>query len=181
MAEFGMNIGVVSIKLQHEDIVSLWKRFDRNPIYGGPCLILNRDTGLALDARADGKVGDHSTLWSAHAAPWQQWRINRVKQMDDEVEIVSESNGLWLTTMAMGYKWGDVWLHNKLSHNWSRRWRLKATEDRAAFAIENASSGFALDAAYEVLKKPQEDRNPHVWPSNGEPWQQWMIVRLPLT
>lgn len=176
MPDVTINLGLGSITIRHEEIVALKKRFTRNPIYGGPCLILNRDTGLALDAGPDSGVGAHNTLWTAHAAPWQQWRL---QSFGNEVEIVSESNGLWLTTMARGSKWGEVWLHNKLSHDWSRRWKIKATEDRAAFAIENAASGFALDAGYEVLKKEQKDRDPHVWESNGDPWQQWMIVRLP--
>jgi hypothetical protein len=174
MPDFTIHVGLASITIRHEEIVALRKRFDRNPIYWGPCMILNRETGLALDAGPDGKVGDHNVLWSAHAGPWQQWRL---RQVGDEVEIVSESNGLWLTTMATGYDWGEVWLHNKLSHDWSRHWRLKASEDRVAFVIENAASGFALDAG----AKAENGRDPHLWRTHWAPWQQWMIVRLPLT
>jgi Ricin-type beta-trefoil lectin domain-like len=86
---------------------------------------------------------------------------------------------LWLTTMATGTKWGETWLDNRVHHDWSRRWRLRSTEDRAAFVIENASSGFALDAGAEPDKENKHD--PHVWPTNREPWQQWIIVRLPFT
>jgi hypothetical protein len=174
MPDFTLNIGIGSIKFRHEELVTLWKRFDRNPLYGGPCMILNRDTGLALDAGPDGGVGAHNVLWSAHAAPWQQWRI---RSFGDEVEIVSESNHLWLTTMAKGFEWGEVWLHDKLNHDWSRRWRLKATDDRVASVIENAASGFALDAGQEA----ENGRDPHLWPTHWPSWQQWIIVRLPLT
>jgi hypothetical protein len=174
MPDFSIHIGLASITIRHEEIVSLKRRFNRNPIYQGPCMILNRDTGLALDAGPDGKVGSHNVLWSAHAAPWQQWRLRRA---GDEVAIVSESNGLWFTTMATGYDWGEVWLHNKLSHDWSKRWRLKVSDDRVAFVIENAASGFALDAGAEA----ENGRDPHLWPTHWAAWQQWIIVRLPLT
>lgn len=174
MPDFTINAGLFSIKIRHEEIVALKRRFDRNPIYGGPCMILSRDTGLALDAGPDDKVGGHNVLWSAHAGPWQQWRL---RQVGDEVEIVSESSGLRLTTMARGSEWGEVWLHNKLNHDWSRRWRLKPTDDRVAFLIENAASGFALDAGEQA----ENGRDPHLWHAHWPPWQQWIIVRLPLT
>ena len=53
------------------------------------------------------------------------------------------------------------------------------SEDRGAFVIENASSGFALDAGQDPDKENRYD--PHVWPANKDPWQQWIIVRLPFT
>ena len=63
--------------LTPEELASLADRFRRDPLLGGPCLILNRHSGLALDAKPDAEVGGHATLWPAHAAPWQQWRIRK--------------------------------------------------------------------------------------------------------
>lgn len=87
-------------------------------------MILSRDTGLALDAGPNTKVGHHNVLWKPHAAPWQQWRFHGVG--GGEVEILSESSGLRLTAMAKRQDWGQAWLDHKLANNWSARWRLKA-------------------------------------------------------
>ncbi len=176
MADFTLNLVFGSITIRDKDIASLKRMFDRNPIYGGPCLILNRANGLALDAGPDSKAGAHSVLWSAHAAPWQQWRLRKT---GDEVEIASASNGLSLTTMATGSKWAETWLDDKVHPDWSRRWKLSSTKDQAAFAIENASSGYALDAGMEPDKDNKHD--PHIWPTTWDPWQQWIIARLPFT
>ncbi|WP_322762622.1 RICIN domain-containing protein [Frankia sp. Cr2] len=51
-------------------------------------MIINRDSGLALDAHPDAKVGDHTCLWQSHAAPWQQWRL---KNTDDGVAFIIEN------------------------------------------------------------------------------------------
>lgn len=173
---YSVGIGPIKLEFTHDELTSLARRFRKNSIYDEPCMILNRANGLALDAGPDGKVGAHNILWSAHAGPWQQWRLKRA---GDGVEIVSESNGLWLTTMSQGIRWGETWLDNKVYHDWSRSWKLRSSEDRVAFAIENASSGFILDAGREPDKDNKYD--PHVWPDNNwDPWQQWIILRLPL-
>lgn len=164
------------ITLTADELASLADRFRRDPIYGGPCLILNRHSGLALDAKTDAAVGKHTTLWSAHAAPWQQWRIRKVGR--GNVEIISEPSGLRLTTMRMAADWSEVWLHDKPRPDWSIEWRLIPTDDRAAFVIENGTSVHALDPGYVATDHHGVD--PYVWSTHGAPWQQWMIVRLPL-
>jgi hypothetical protein len=175
---FKLNLGVVSCTFGPKDLADLARRFRRDPLSDGPCLLLNRHSGLALDARADPRVGDHSTLWSAHAAPWQQWRLREAGR--GTVEIVSESSGLRLTTMAKPNDWGEVWLHRDRPSDWSGRWRLNPTEDRAAFQIQNATSPHSLDAGRDLARQ-EENGDPHVWTGNWDPWQQWIVVRLPLT
>jgi hypothetical protein len=58
--KFAYSVGIGPIKLgfTHEELMSLRNRFRKNPIYDGPCMILNRANGLALDAGPDSKVGD---------------------------------------------------------------------------------------------------------------------------
>jgi hypothetical protein len=138
-AALTLNLGVVSASFTEMELRSLKTRFNRSPLYKGPCLILNRDTGLALDAGQEAKSGAHTVLWQAHGAPWQQWRLHGVG--GGAVEIVSESSGLRLTTMAEGFDWGEVWLDRKTHSNRSTRWRLSAAEDGSAFLIRNADSG----------------------------------------
>lgn len=138
-------------------------------------MILNRETGLALDAGPNTTSGGHNVLWQPHAGPWQQWRLRGVG--GGEIEILSESSGLRLTTMAMPGDWGEVWLDRKQADDWSTRWRLRSTDDGVAFVIQNATSGQALDAG----EKAESGRDPHVWETHWAPWQQWIIVRLPLT
>jgi hypothetical protein len=171
-----LNLGIVKLELTQDQLKSLSDRSNRNSLYRGPCLILSRDTGLALDAGQDAKSGSHTGLWAPHAAPWQQWRLRGVG--GGQIEIVSESCQRRLTTMATGYDWGEIWLDRKERPDWSSRWRLRATKDGAAFLIENARSGFALDAG----EKATNGRDPHVWgESHWAPWQQWIVVRLPLS
>lgn len=175
-ATFTVSLGVVSASFTDIELQSLKARFNRGVLYRGPCLILNRDTGLALDAGTRTRSGDHTVLWQAHGAPWQQWRLRAVG--GGVVEIVSESSGLLLTTMARGFEWGEVWLDRKSHPDWSRRWRLAPTDDRSAFLVQNADSGYALDAG----EAAENGRDPHLWPEgHWAAWQQWMIVRLPLT
>jgi hypothetical protein len=144
-ASVTLNLGVIKITLTQDELASLRKRFNRSPLYNGPCMILNRDTGLALDAGPNAKSGDHNVLWKPHGAPWQQWRLRGVG--GGEIEIRSESSGLRLTTMATPSDWSDVWLDRKQENDWSTRWRLKSTDDGVAFVIRNAASRYALDAA----------------------------------
>ncbi|OHV28612.1 hypothetical protein BCD49_37790 [Pseudofrankia sp. EUN1h] len=171
-----LNFGVVKIELTQDDLSALKGRFTRNPLYRGPCLIINRDTGLALDAHPDAKPGGHTCLWQPHAAPWQQWRLHGTG--GGTIEIISESSGLYLTAMAEGHEWGETWLHDTVKPGWSRQWRIKNTDDGVAFAIQNATSGYALDAGQHA----ENLSDPHLWPTtHWDPWQQWIIARLPLT
>ena len=155
------------ITLTPEELASLADRFRRDPIYGGPCLIVNRHSGLALDAKTDASVGGHTTLWTAHAAPWQQWRIRKAGRAN--VEIVSEPSRLRLTTMRAAGNWTEVWLHNKPQPDWSTEWRLKPTDDRVAFVIENGTSAHALDPGHDATEHHSGD--PHLWATHWEPWQ----------
>jgi hypothetical protein len=164
------------LTLTEDELDSRRDRFNQRDIYDGPCLILSRHSGLALDAKFDSAAGGHTTLWPAHAAPWQQWRIRR--SGDFNVEIVSEASGLLLTTMRAGGDWAEVWLDDKCASDWSSSWLLRPTEDRVAFVIENASSTHALDSGWKL--EDHRSGDPHVWSTNWEPWQQWLVVRLPL-
>lgn len=165
------------VSLTSDEVASLSRRFKRNEIYAGPCLILNRHSGLALDAKVEAGVGGHTTLWPAHAAPWQQWRIRKTR--GEEVQIVSESSKLLLTTMRAGGNWTEVWLHDNPASDWSTNWKLRPSEDKVAFVIENATSTHALDPGWK--REEHHSGDPHVWSTTWEPWQQWMVVRLPLT
>jgi hypothetical protein len=173
-ASITLNLGIVQFKVTQKELSSLHARFNRNPLYKGPCLILNRDTGLALDSGPNTKTGAHNVLWTPHGAPWQQWRFRSTG--GGYVEILKEGTDLRLTAMAEPYDRGEVWLERKNEDEWSTRWRLKNTDDGAAFLIQN-SSGHALDAG----ENASNGRDPHLWSSHWAPWQQWMVLRLPLS
>jgi Ricin-type beta-trefoil lectin domain-like len=170
-----IGIGPVKLTFSPEELASLKARFTKNPIANAPCMILNRATGLALDATRTTISGTHNKLWNAHAGPHQQWRIRALG--NDNVEIVSEQSGMLLTAMARPHDWGEVWLDRKKEADWSTRWRLKESRDKVAFVIENANSGYALDAGRDA----KNGADPHLWRTTWDPWQQWIIARLPLT
>lgn len=153
----------------------LRRRFDLRPLMEGSCMVINRASGLALDATPDADVGTHNQLWSAHGAPWQQWKLEGASK--GAVSIVSQTSRLRLTTMKKGFDWGETWQHNQLAHDWSDRWHLEPTDDRAAFYIVNTDSGFALDAGEEQTN----GADPHVRAKTGGSWQQWLVLRLPLS
>ena len=173
-ASLTVGIGPVKWVIPARDLASLVKRFSKDPIYSGPCLLLNRASGFALDATTTPAPGTHNKLWGAHAGPHQQWRLRDMG--NGEIEITSELGGLHLTTMANPSKWGEVWLDNKKASGWSTRWRLQVSDDRGAFVIENAHSRCALDAGIGGKK----EADPHVSYTTWDPWQQWVIARLPL-
>jgi hypothetical protein len=83
----------------------------------------------------------------------------------------------YLTTMAQAHDWCDVWLDDKRANDWSRRWRLKGTDDGVAFLIENATSK-ACSGRWMGAWKGDD---PHMWSSHWAMWQLWIILRLPLT
>ena len=163
-----------TVKLSDEEFKRLKARFSTNPLHKGPCMIINRAKGLALDAGPTAEAGAHNVLWQPHGAPWQQWRLQNAG--GGAIKIVSESSKLALTTMSAGFEWGESWLHNRPEADQSQRWRISETDDRAAFLIQNSDSGFALDAGSTA-----ENLDPHMWKADWNANQQWMILRLPFT
>jgi hypothetical protein len=147
-------------------------------LFHGPCLIIDRHTGLALDATQEAVRGTNPVLWTPHAPPWQQWRLQRIggpRLPSGLVRIVSEPTKLVLTAMERPHDWSPVWLEEHGGQ--AQQWRLKKTEDGAAFVIEHAGSRHSLDTGAHG----KNDDKPHLWSTHWESWQQWMICRLPLT
>jgi hypothetical protein len=139
-------------------------------------MIVDRDTGLALDATRDPQSGTRPVLWTPHAGPWQQWRIKPAG--DRCVRIVNEYRPLTLTTDGAdrvgNHSW--VWLSQE-DKEVSQSWRLVPTEDKVAFAIETKTSRHTLDTTRDAVN----EANPIMYETHWAPWQQWMICRLPLT
>jgi hypothetical protein len=171
--DFTFGIPPFTFTVSAREIASLVKRFTEKPLLSGPCLILNRAYGLALDATTARAAGTRTTLWGAHAGPHQQWRVEKAGR--DLVEIISDPTGLRLTTAAGPQEWGSVWLDDARGSGFSSRWRLRETPDRVAFIIES-ESGSILDGGIDA----RANAEPHVSRTDRDPWQQWIIARLPL-
>jgi hypothetical protein len=60
--EASLTVGIGPIKwvIPARDLASLVKRFSKDQIFGGPCLILNRARGFALDATTTPAPGTHT-------------------------------------------------------------------------------------------------------------------------
>lgn len=177
--------GIVKIDLPPTTAESIRKRFSRRTLFSGPCLLVDRRWGLALDSTTDPREGTRPVLWTPHAAPWQQWRLQHCD--NGLVKIVSEHGGLVLTTDARADNGSWVWLSEDQGRD-QQKWRLRPTEDRTAFLIETASSSHALDALTDSrlpAASPEgwvaDPTAPILWSSHWASWQQWMLLRLPLT
>lgn len=162
---------------EYEFSVEQWqaikRRFSRPSILGSPCLIIDRDTGLALDAGTDPGHRTRPVLWAVHAAPWQQWRIK--KAGNGFFNIISEHGGLALTTDVPTENKAWMWLEALRGRD-SQLWRITPTEDSVAYAIETKRSDHALDTGIGAIN----GTSPIMWATHWEAQQQWIICRLSL-
>jgi len=177
--------GLVKIDLPPATSDSIRKRFSGRTIYGGPCMLIDRRWGLALDATTAPANRTRPVLWTPHAAPWQQWRLQRCGK--GLVKIVSEHGGKVLTTDGSANDGSWAWLDTNRDRD-NQEWRMTPTDDRVAFLIETKRSTHALDASRDArLPAAEPDGSienptkPFLWSSHWAPWQQWLVVRMPLT
>lgn len=189
MSDVSVGIGLTGIRigLSADSFDSLRQRFNRRTLYGGPVMLIERRTGLALDATPEPGHETRPVLWTPHGLPWQQWRI--VKRGPDLYSIISEMGHYALTTdhesKCGNHSW--VWLERDRQRN-AQQWRLQKLSDRTAFGIEAKSVNFSLDGTdCAQLPAAGEDLSidsptpPIMWETHGDLQQQWIIARLPLT
>lgn len=183
--QVGVGPGGLTLGLSQEMIRSMAQRFSRRRLFGGPCLIISRHSGLALDSTTSPQTRTRPVLWTPHALPWQQWRITPVAK--GRYSIVSEHAQRVLTTDEHAGNGSWVWLERDCARP-EQSWRLTPTDDSLAFVIEAAHSENSLDGTTDP-KIPAAaeggsvaDPTPaFMWSTHGAPWQQWMILRLPLS
>lgn len=175
----------VTLGLSMEAIKSLAARFSRRPLFGGPCLIIDRHTGLALDSRTEPQARTRPVLWTPHALPWQQWRIQPAGR--GHYKIYSEHAKRVLTTDRQAGDGSWVWLERDCDRR-EQIWRLVPTEDCLAFIVETSNSEHSLDATRRARVPAAEEDGSVSDPTevnlcntHKAPWQQWMILRLPLS
>jgi hypothetical protein len=141
--QIGVGPGGIHIGASKEMMRSLTSRFSRRTLYGGPCLIVDRNSGLALDATTDPSHRKRPVLWTPHGLPCQQWRIVRSER--GLYKIASERNGMVLATDQEAGDGSWVWLEKDRDRD-DQLWRLMPAEDHTAFAIETRRSEHSLDA-----------------------------------
>ncbi len=185
--DFQVGVGAtgVTVGISRAMLGSLATRFSRRTLYGGPCMLIDRHTGLALDSTTEPRHRTRPVLWTPHGLPWQQWRIVRVKR--GIYKILSEHGDLALSTDHAAGDGSWVWLE-KYRDREDQLWRLEATEDHTAFVVETKRSAHSLDATLDPrIPAAAEDgwigdpSSPILWETHSQAWQQWVIVRLPLT
>jgi hypothetical protein len=174
MAETTLNLGFLKVRFTKEQVAAAHSRLRRKPLYGGPCLLVERASGRALDVTPDAKPGERAVLWTVHGGPWQRWNIRPVG--GGQVQFVSEHRSLALTAVGTPGDWSPVRLEEPTAGDRHQRWRLRPTDDGAAFLIESVMSPHALDAT----DAPENLTVPQLWSSHWAEWQQWVIARLPI-
>ncbi|HWO67558.1 MAG TPA: RICIN domain-containing protein [Umezawaea sp.] len=173
MADFGFNVGVFKVDFTSAEVAAFRARFRGDPLYSGPCLVVERQSGLALDSRQEPVEGSSPVLYPVHGLPWQHWRISPARR--GTVRITTGINGLALTAPRSPEDWSPVRM-NRVTSGEEQLWRLRPTDDGSAFLIESAVSEHALDAT----EKPEWLASPHLWSTHWAAWQQWVICRLPM-
>lgn len=173
MAEATFNAGVVKVRVPGEDLRALGRRLRRQPLYKGPCMLIERAAGLALDSTTAPSVGSRPLLWNAHGGPCQRWYVRSVAR--GQVKLLSELENLALAAEGTPGEWTPIHLERP-SDSRHQLWKLRPTDDGVAFLIESALSAHAFDAG----RDPEIEREPALWASHWASWQQWVIARLPL-
>jgi hypothetical protein len=174
MADLGFNFGVFKIDFSSAEVTAMRARIRRDPLYKGPCLLIERQSGLALDVTQEPKAGTQPVLYSVHGLAWQRWFITPDGR--GTVRIVAELGGLALAAPHLPEDWSPLRLQRATPGD-EQLWRLRPTDDGAAFLVESAISDHAIDAT----EQPQSLSSPHLWSSHWAPWQQWVICRLPIS
>jgi hypothetical protein len=105
--------------------------------------------------------------------PWQRWLVER--QRSGFSKIQSDAFGLYLQRDAKPTDGSEVTLAEAYSAN-TQLWALRPTEDETAFVVAASTGNFVLDGTTgDGLRTA-----PRLRTASGAPWQQWLIVRLPL-
>lgn len=144
--------------------------FRSRPRAGGPCLIVNRASGLALDTAFHTHLGGAAHLWPPHGLPHQLWEL-KPSGTTDEVLIMSVANGLVLdsTVPTAGDVKPVMWETHR--EPW-QRWSLENSPDGVGHLIRSAHNRRYLTA--------NEDSQP-----GWQPWfedrhaqlsQQWLLA-----
>ncbi|MFT7840697.1 RICIN domain-containing protein [Saccharothrix sp. BKS2] len=174
MADFGINTGIFKVDFTSSEVAAIRQRLRRGPLHSGPCLIIERQSGLALDSTQEPHEGSSPVFYGTHGLPWQHWRIKPAGR--GTFTITSATGDLALSAPRRPEDWSPVHLRRPNSSN-EQRWRLHPTDDGSAFLIESAVSPHALDAT----QQPERLASPHLWSTHWKAWQQWIICRLPMS
>lgn len=106
--QLAVGLGPAWVGMSADMLASLSQRFTRSPLSRGPCLIIDRWSGLALDSTTDPHHRTRPVLWTVHGLAWQQWRLLAAGR--GLVKIVSEHGAMVLTTDATAGDGSWVWL-----------------------------------------------------------------------
>jgi hypothetical protein len=93
--DFQVGVAGFSVGLSEKVLGSLKERFSRRTLYGGPCMLIERHNGLALDSTTSPHHRCRPVLWTPHGLQWQQWRFRRSRRRTSARE--QKRNKLWPT------------------------------------------------------------------------------------
>lgn len=170
--EVELRFPFVSLRLTDEERARFAARFRRS-VLDGPCIIVARGPGLALDIGWDQEAGWSPWFWETHALTPQQWTLERVAQ-PDVYTITHVGSGLRLQAPE-GTRGQPTVARRRDTKR--QRWQVVPTDDRTAFLLRSSATGAVLDATQD----PARGSHPVVWDEHWEPWQQWVIARLPMS
>jgi hypothetical protein len=141
--------------------------FRRKSKASGPCLIINRACGLAIDTAFGVDLGVSAHMWPPHGLRHQLWEL-RPSGTAGEVVIVSVANGLALdaTTPTTGDIKPVMWeVHRE---PW-QRWRLEDSPDGIGYLIQSVHNRRYLtvnedgQAGWEPWFEERHARLPQQW------------------
>lgn len=175
--------GILKIDMGPETVSTLGRWWNGRSRFSGPCLVIDRWSGLALDATVEPQRQTQPVLWTVHGEPWQRWRLVRLR--NKRVLLMSDHGGLVLTTDSPPGDRSWVWLDSYRGYE-QQEWNVTPSDDGCAFQIESATSAYALDARdHPRIPATGEDHaiadpsSPVMMRNANRRTQEWTIARLP--
>ncbi|WP_442874266.1 RICIN domain-containing protein [Amycolatopsis sp. NBC_00438] len=166
MSPVKVELRLPGLSIGTDDVRTIFKRKSK---VSGPCLIINRSCGLAIDTAFGSDLGAAPHMWTPHGLQHQMWEL-RPSGIAGQTLIVSVANGLALdaTVPTTGDVKPVMWEINR--EPW-QRWRLEDSPDGIGYLIRSAHSQryLTLSGAAERRWQPWfEDRH-------AQRSQQWLL------
>jgi hypothetical protein len=161
--------GVFSVEIQ--DISTFFTRSKPEEPVLGPYLIIDRNSGQALQTTWQAANGARPFLAAVTGRREQQWGFKVVPDSESEVLILSVVNGHALDVTMLDEDGAPLTLWEEHGAAW-QRWRATSAPDGIATYLRTAHYDRSLDVGPDTA----EGCEPWLWEHHGAVHQQFLVV-----